>query len=132
MITARYIRQDNITFRASHSLFTTTNYVPVVSETDHGTWRRLALLRFPYTFRKPGEELQAGTTTGRATRRSRAGSSGTRAPARRDRDVGGRGRDPVVRRPGAALKPTADRGRHPGLADRRGPDPGLLGRAADA
>jgi P4 family phage/plasmid primase-like protien len=56
-IKARYIRQDNIEFRASHSLFTTTNYVPVVNETDHGTWRRLSLLRFPYTFRKPGEEL---------------------------------------------------------------------------
>jgi putative DNA primase/helicase len=59
MITARYIRRDNITFKTSHSLLTTTNYIPVVSETDHGTWRRLALLRFPYTFRKPGEALQS-------------------------------------------------------------------------
>jgi P4 family phage/plasmid primase-like protien len=61
MITARYIRRDNITFRSSHSLFTTTNYVPVVSETDHGTWRRLALLKFPFTFRKPGEPLESDT-----------------------------------------------------------------------
>ena len=61
VITARYIRQDNFTFRTSHSLFTTTNYVPVVSETDHGTWRRLALLRFPYTFRKCGERLESET-----------------------------------------------------------------------
>jgi putative DNA primase/helicase len=59
MITARHVFQKNMTFRASHSLFTTTNYVPVVNETDHGTWRRLALLRFPYTFRKPGEVLQS-------------------------------------------------------------------------
>jgi hypothetical protein len=58
-ITARLIRQDNMTFRASHSLFATTNYVPVISETDHGTWRRLALLRFPYTWKKAGEELVA-------------------------------------------------------------------------
>jgi putative DNA primase/helicase len=58
MITARYVHKDNFTFRASHSLFTTTNYIPVVNETDHGTWRRLALLVFPFTFRKPGEELQ--------------------------------------------------------------------------
>jgi P4 family phage/plasmid primase-like protien len=57
MITARRIRRDNVTFSASHSLFTTTNYTPIVAETDHGTWRRLALLRFPYTFRKPGEPL---------------------------------------------------------------------------
>jgi putative DNA primase/helicase len=57
VIRARYIRMDNIEFKTSHSLFTTTNYVPVVSETDHGTWRRLTLLKFPYTFRKPGEVL---------------------------------------------------------------------------
>jgi P4 family phage/plasmid primase-like protien len=56
-ITARYVHKDNFEFQTSHSLFTTTNYIPVVSETDHGTWRRLALLCFPYTFRKPGEPL---------------------------------------------------------------------------
>jgi putative DNA primase/helicase len=31
--------------------------VPIVSETDHGTWRRLALLKFPRTYWKPGTEL---------------------------------------------------------------------------
>jgi putative DNA primase/helicase len=46
-ITARFIRQDNITFRASHTLIATTNYIPIVNETDWGTWRRFALLRFP-------------------------------------------------------------------------------------
>ncbi|MGH3810270.1 MAG: phage/plasmid primase, P4 family [Pseudonocardiaceae bacterium] len=61
VIKARYVYKDNMTFRASHSLFCTTNYLPVVNETDHGTWRRLALLRFPYTFRKPGEPLSAPT-----------------------------------------------------------------------
>jgi P4 family phage/plasmid primase-like protien len=72
MITARYIRQDNFTFRTSHSLLTTTNYVPVVSETDHGTWRRLALLRFPFTFRKPSEPLDsAGDRTGDPTLKAR-------------------------------------------------------------
>jgi putative DNA primase/helicase len=58
-IRARYVHKDNIEFQASHSLLTTTNYIPVVSETDHGTWRRLALLKFPYTFRKPGQALQS-------------------------------------------------------------------------
>ena len=47
-ITARFIRQDNITFQASHTLLATTNYIPIVNETDWGTWRRFALLRFPY------------------------------------------------------------------------------------
>ncbi len=55
-IKARYLYRDNITFQTSHSLFVTTNYVPVVSEVDHGTWRRLALVRFPYTFRKRAED----------------------------------------------------------------------------
>lgn len=57
-ITGRRIRQDPVTFEATHSLFINTNYKPLVDETDHGTWRRLALLRWPYTFRRPGEPLQ--------------------------------------------------------------------------
>ncbi|WP_219467755.1 DNA primase family protein [Nonomuraea rhizosphaerae] len=58
VIRARHVYKSNMTFPATHSLFATTNYLPVVNETDHGTWRRLALLRFPYTFRKPGEECR--------------------------------------------------------------------------
>jgi P4 family phage/plasmid primase-like protien len=61
MITARYVHKDNFTFQASHSLLTTTNYVPVVNETDHGTWRRLQLLKFPFVFRKPGQPLEGDT-----------------------------------------------------------------------
>lgn len=58
-IRARYIRQDEVEFDATHSLFLSSNYKPLINETDHGTWRRLALLRFPYTFRKrvEGAEL---------------------------------------------------------------------------
>lgn len=56
-ITGRRIRQDPVTFTATHSLIINSNYKPLVDETDHGTWRRLALLRWPYTFRKPGEPL---------------------------------------------------------------------------
>ena len=55
-IKARHVHKDNVTFAASHSLFVTTNYVPVVSETDHGTWRRLVLLKFPYSYRKSAGE----------------------------------------------------------------------------
>jgi len=57
-IKARFVHKDNFTFKATHSLICTTNYVPVISETDHGTWRRLALVRFRYTFRKPGEAIE--------------------------------------------------------------------------
>lgn len=56
-ITARLIRQNDVTFTATHSLFVNTNFKPIITETDHGTWRRLALLSFPYTYRKPGEPL---------------------------------------------------------------------------
>lgn len=51
-ITARRMRQDDVTFTATHGLFLSTNYLPIVAETDHGTWRRLALVRFPYRFVK--------------------------------------------------------------------------------
>jgi P4 family phage/plasmid primase-like protien len=55
-LTARKIQRDNVTWDASHSLFLTTNYRPRISETDHGTWRRLALVVFPYTFRKTADQ----------------------------------------------------------------------------
>lgn len=53
-ITARRMYRDTITFETTHSLFVTTNYTPVVSEVDWGTWRRLPRLVFPYKFVKRG------------------------------------------------------------------------------
>jgi putative DNA primase/helicase len=50
-ISARAMYRDFVTFDATHSLFVTTNYRPLVAEVDHGTWRRLALLTFPLRFR---------------------------------------------------------------------------------
>lgn len=58
-LTARQVRRDNVSWRASHSLVVSTNYRPIVAETDHGTWRRLALVDFPYTYRAPGEPLKS-------------------------------------------------------------------------
>lgn len=57
-LTARLVHADNISFTASHSLFATTNYLPAVAETDWGLWRRLALLEFPYTFRREHEPIE--------------------------------------------------------------------------
>lgn len=57
-ITARGMRQDDVTFETTHSLFVNTNFEPQVNETDHGTWRRLALLKFPYTYRKTADLVQ--------------------------------------------------------------------------
>ena len=56
-IKARRMRMDPVEFIAQHSLFINTNYRPTVTETDHGTWRRLSLMPWPYTFRKPGQAL---------------------------------------------------------------------------
>jgi putative DNA primase/helicase len=53
---ARRMRQDPVEFPATHSLFISTNPLPLVTDTDHGTWRRLALVEFPYRFTKPGHE----------------------------------------------------------------------------
>jgi putative DNA primase/helicase len=50
---ARYLYQNEVEFRSTHSLFLNTNYLPVVDETDWGTWRRLARLQFPYKFVRP-------------------------------------------------------------------------------
>lgn len=56
-IRAREVYKNHVEFVASHSLFATTNYTPVINEVDHGTWRRLWLVVFPYTFVKPGLPL---------------------------------------------------------------------------
>jgi P4 family phage/plasmid primase-like protien len=57
-IRARRIRMDPVEFLASHSLFINTNFKPIVTETDHGTWRRLCLMPWPYTYRKASEALE--------------------------------------------------------------------------
>ena len=51
-ITSRGVFKDNMSWNATHSLFLMTNYAPQVRETDHGTWRRLALVKFNKTFPK--------------------------------------------------------------------------------
>ncbi|MGO1900564.1 MAG: DNA primase family protein [Brachybacterium sp.] len=50
LMKARHLYKGEVLWEASHTLLLTTNYRPTVSETDHGTWRRLALVPFPYTF----------------------------------------------------------------------------------
>jgi P4 family phage/plasmid primase-like protien len=61
-ITARGIGEDNTTFEPTHSLMVTTNYAVQIKAFDDGTWRRLALVRFPYTFGGPHATHQADPT----------------------------------------------------------------------
>lgn len=51
--------KDNVTWDPTHTPFLTSNYLPRVDENDHGTWRRLARVPFPYTFRRSGTEIKA-------------------------------------------------------------------------
>lgn len=49
-ITARKMRQDNVSFPATHTLFVNTNHLPVIAETDDATWERLLLVVYPFKF----------------------------------------------------------------------------------
>lgn len=49
-MTGRRIARDTIRWKSTHSLFVATNYDLHISETDRGTWRRLAMLLFPFTY----------------------------------------------------------------------------------
>lgn len=81
-IEARLMRQDSVTFTASHALVVSSNYRPVVEETDHGTWRRLALVPFMFTFVAPGKALQGPhERTGDPTLRERLAASPEAASA---------------------------------------------------
>jgi P4 family phage/plasmid primase-like protien len=57
---ARKIRQDSMEWKCTHSLLLTSNYRPRVDESDHGTWRRLALVRFPWKFDNTGHARDSG------------------------------------------------------------------------
>ena len=61
-ITARYIGENNVTWEATHSVFVTTNYDVKIDAVDHGTWRRLALVNFPYKFDGSDPEHPADRT----------------------------------------------------------------------
>lgn len=54
-VTARPLFGNYITFANRATLFITTNHLPKVAETDHGTWRRLIAIPTPYRFIKRSE-----------------------------------------------------------------------------
>ncbi|WLW55565.1 phage/plasmid primase, P4 family [Streptomyces sp. YU58] len=78
-ITARHIRQDSVTFDATHSLFVNTNHRPEITETDHASWERLALLVWPYTYRKGPEDIVGPN--------DRIGDPGLRDRCKRDPEI---------------------------------------------
>lgn len=81
-LTARRMRQDNVTWRSTHCLYLSTNYRPIVAETDHGTWRRLLLVHFPYRF-VDADELKKGKS-----KRDRLGDPSIKAQLAETADPG--------------------------------------------
>jgi len=71
-ITGRYMRCDFVTFPNQSTLIVNTNYRPSVTETDHGTWRRLLQLTFPMRYLAEDKELEGpGDAYGDPTLRQR-------------------------------------------------------------
>lgn len=58
-IKARLMRRDDVEFETTHTMWINTNHMPQVATTDHGTWRRLVAVPWPYRFRKPGEPMES-------------------------------------------------------------------------
>lgn len=59
-ITARSLYQPFVTFDTTHTLFITTNHRLSVTETDWGTWRRMALVRFPFRYVSENRDPEVG------------------------------------------------------------------------
>lgn len=53
----RHLYKNDTEFDETHTVVINTNYLPVVRETDTGTWRRLMTLPFPYTYRATKAEV---------------------------------------------------------------------------
>lgn len=49
-LTGRFINRDYVSWEPTHALVVSTNYEIKVFEVDHGTWRRLAKVPFPFRF----------------------------------------------------------------------------------
>lgn len=73
---ARAMRQDYVEWTPTHSLMVSSNYEPRIPETDHGTWRRLALVRFPYRFVDDPQHADERKADRRLRGRLEAGKAG--------------------------------------------------------
>ena len=70
-MTARGIGRDNVTWDVTHTLFVSTNYLPIVVETDSGTWRRLRVLAFKKRYVAEGKVAQPNDVVGDPTIKTR-------------------------------------------------------------
>lgn len=57
-INARAIYSKNREFENQSTIFITCNRLPMINETDEGTWRRLLVFKFPYTYKKNASQIK--------------------------------------------------------------------------
>ncbi|MER5674795.1 phage/plasmid primase, P4 family [Pseudonocardia alni] len=57
-IVARKMRRDDVAFPTTHTLLISSNYHPTIEARDHGTWRRLREMIFPFRFCRPTEAIE--------------------------------------------------------------------------
>lgn len=57
-INARAIYKSNREFENQSTIFITCNRLPMINETDDGTWRRLLVFTFPYSYKKSSKEIK--------------------------------------------------------------------------
>jgi len=65
-MSGHHLYASETTWKASHTLFVTTNHRPIVTDTDDGIWRRLPLVTFPYRYvrdPRPGTNDRKGDPT---------------------------------------------------------------------
>ena len=60
VLQGRFLFKEWVTWKATHTLFVTTNELPRVDETDHGTWRRFDVVSFPYRYVSGNSPLTTG------------------------------------------------------------------------
>lgn len=49
-LSGRFMRENYVTFSATHTLIGASNHLPVISDVDDAIWERVAPVRFPYKF----------------------------------------------------------------------------------
>lgn len=57
-LNGRHLYKSNVSWWPTHSLIVNTNYPPKVTETDHGTWRRLEQIRFNKQYGKTARPIR--------------------------------------------------------------------------
>lgn len=60
VIQGRFLFKEYVEWKSTHTLFVTTNDLPRVDETDHGTWRRFTVLTFPYRYVSSDKHMVEG------------------------------------------------------------------------